>query len=76
MKKFELMSLTYSFRFLGLFCYYFLFLSILISLYSRAFGLDVLYFGFFSNVMILRLSKKLKLKLKLQEIKQLKMKSI
>ena len=72
MKKIELTSLTYSFRFLGLFCYYFSFLSILLSLHSKAFGLDVLYSGFFSNVMILHLFKKLKL----QEIKQLKMKSI
>ena len=72
MKKTKLSSFTYSFRFLGLFCYYFLFFSILIFLHSKAFGLDVLYSRFFSNVMILRLSKKLKL----QEIKQLKMKSI
>ena len=72
MKKIELTSLTYSFRFLGLFCYYFSFLSILVFLHSKAFDLDVLYSGFFSNVMILCLSKKLKL----QEIKKLKMKSI
>ena len=72
MKKIELTLLTYSFRFLGLLCYYFSFFSILVSLHSKAFGLDVLYSRFFSNVMILRLSKKLKL----QEIKKLKIKSI
>ena len=72
MKKIELTLFTYSFRLLDYSPITSNFFLILVCLHSKAFGLDVLYYGFFSNIMILHLSKKLTL----QEIKQLKMKSI